>query len=763
MRGKSTVLVIAAIATLSLCGSINAQQQETTQHPQDFATAFAKAHAACMALLADHALDPLRDKFPWEGQKPTFAMLTDRTRLLPKDRPLADLAIKTIEKCRALQADAIALLPQQTQQRLQSFDREVDSLNAQLYVGKITIGEYNVGLNRILADQSKAFFGDAHAESSDGGPKQASTETRGTKQSVVQQQAQSVTSQSAISHQTRLALVIGNSNYTDLPKLKNPANDAHAVVDALRAVGFDVMLVTDASETNIRRAVRKFSDQSDQADVALVYYAGHGAQVNGENYLLPVDMEIPQTEADIELSSLKLDDLVNSIRSPTKIVFLDACRDNPALFKNLVKGRGAIATGLAPTDASHLTRLKPGEGVFIAYATQAGSVALEGDGEHSPFTEALLRNVKKPISIDDMFSLVTREVALVTKGMQRPYKYASLENIVCLTGTCSDTTPAPATDVVQEARRSASDELQVALQTNNPDALQTYLEKYPESSERQKVLAEIGRLKRSEFNEWTFFEVSNGHFPQYIKLSSIQQFGDRVAVQTRGLADLRMPLIGTKTFPDGTYDESTSVFDCKQSIVGISERKAVSPSGEILDRYKQADPEVFNLSFGTFIASGTVAATLKNFLCDDRLRTPLVSKKQLAPKDFTDLATTPAGDGELYYRPVPNGSASQTEKDVIVLIKQFTAPKVASQIPFPIPPGLSEELGDFRTVVYSEQIRCEERKVSILKTEVYDASNVLKFIFAADLTKEKLWTEFKENTPLETLQRTLCKSREVQQ
>jgi uncharacterized caspase-like protein len=232
--------------------------------------------------------------------------------------------------------------------------------------------------------------------------------------SPVQPQIQTATIQQP--RQTRLALVIGNSNYTDLPKLKNPANDARAVVEALRELGFDVTLVTDASETNIRRAVRKFSDQSGQVDVALVYYAGHGAQVNGENYLLPVDMEIPQTEADIELSSLKVDDLVNSIRSATKIVFLDACRDNPALFKNLVKGRGAVATGLAATDASHLTRLKPGGGVFIAYATDAGSVALEGDGRHSPFTQALLRNVKKPISIDDMFSLVTREVALVTNG-----------------------------------------------------------------------------------------------------------------------------------------------------------------------------------------------------------------------------------------------------------------------------------------------------------------------------------------------------------
>jgi uncharacterized caspase-like protein len=91
--------------------------------------------------------------------------------------------------------------------------------------------------------------------------------------------------------------------------------------------------------------------------------------------------------------------------------------------------------------------VQSGGGIFIAYATDAGSVALEGDGEHSPFTKALLRNLKKPISIDDMFSLVTREVSLVTKGMQRPYKYASLENIVCLTGTCSGASSQAAADM----------------------------------------------------------------------------------------------------------------------------------------------------------------------------------------------------------------------------------------------------------------------------------------------------------------------------
>jgi hypothetical protein len=450
MWGKSIIHVIGAVITTTFvmvgAPTIHAQEQELTRQPQDFFTAYAKANSACMALWADRTFDPLRDKFPLDGQDPTFAMLTDKTRLLPKDKPLADLAIKTIYKCRALYADAYAKLPEQTRLRFKASDREQDSLIARLYSGKITIGEYNVGMNRIVSEGLKTLHGDVSPDPSRADAKQIANDAGATKTkpSVVKQAQPAVSAPP----QARLALVIGNSNYTDLPKLKNPANDAHAIVGALRDIGFDVTLVTDASETNIRRAIRKFAEQSDRVDVALIYYAGHGAQVNGQNYLLPLDMEIPHTEADIELSSLKVDDLINSIRSPTKIVFLDACRDNPALFKNMVKGRGASPTGLAPTDASHLTALKPGGGVFIAYATDAGSIALEGEGAHSPFTQALLRNLKKPISLDDMFSFVTREVSLVTKGMQRPYKYASLENIICLTGACSGNAPQSPADIV---------------------------------------------------------------------------------------------------------------------------------------------------------------------------------------------------------------------------------------------------------------------------------------------------------------------------
>ena len=201
-------------------------------------------------------------------------------------------------------------------------------------------------------------------------------------------------------------------------------------------MGYKVRLLIDGSEQNIRREIRQFASDSEKAEVAFVFYAGHSAQINGSSYLLPTDIDIPRTEVDIQFSGLKVVILVNSTRSNTKIVFLDACRDNPALFKNLVKGRGGSPVGLAPAASSNFEQ-KPGGGIFIAYATDAGAVADDGNGKHSPFTQALLQNIQKPISIDDMFSLVTKEVRLVTRNAQRPYKYASLENIVCVAPNCS--------------------------------------------------------------------------------------------------------------------------------------------------------------------------------------------------------------------------------------------------------------------------------------------------------------------------------------
>jgi hypothetical protein len=232
----------------------------------------------------------------------------------------------------------------------------------------------------------------------------------------------------------RIALVIGNSKYVEFGTLANPSNDARGVNQALKELGYATKLVIDADESTMRREVKRFAALSRGVDVALVYYAGHGSQVKGENYLLPVDLDTPKVETDIQLSSIKVDDVINSLSSRIKVILLDACRDNPALSKSMVKGRGSFSGGLAPVNASLDST---GEGIFIAYATESGSIASDGIGtSNSPFTAALLKSINDPISIDDMFSTVTREVRRTTGNKQRPYKYASLDGIFCIPFDC---------------------------------------------------------------------------------------------------------------------------------------------------------------------------------------------------------------------------------------------------------------------------------------------------------------------------------------
>ncbi len=366
MRAIRLVLHIFCFGLLLSTGPLLAEQPDATKFNQDFAEDIAKAKQECAALWSDHIFDLLRSKLPLGETKPTLSMLTNSERIRPKDRRLAELAIKTNEKCREGYSKPFARLPPQVNSAIDGIYRTQDALIAELYIGKITFGDYNTKMDRLIGDLSRTLSGIPYSpptQTSQTDAKNAPPEPATTKQ--VKQQSE----KAGAAKTTKIALVIGNSSYTNLPHLANPTNDARSIADLLTKIGFTTHLILDASDQVIRRETRSFSNKSASADVALVFYAGHGAQVNGDNYILPTDIDIPRTETDIQLSALKVDDLVNSIRSSTKIVFLDACRDNPALFKNMVKGRGTYPKGLAPANASNLEPTRFGGGVFIAYAT----------------------------------------------------------------------------------------------------------------------------------------------------------------------------------------------------------------------------------------------------------------------------------------------------------------------------------------------------------------------------------------------------------
>jgi hypothetical protein len=191
----------------------------------------------------------------------------------------------------------------------------------------------------------------------------------------------------------------------------------------------------------------------------------------------------------------------------------------------------------------------------------------------------------------------------------------------------------------------------------------------------------------------------------------------------------------------------------------LADNKPVGASGQSLGpAYKWADPEFLNMSTGMSIQPGMVGATAKNIVCNDKLRTPLVSKVQLASMSFSDLSSTPNADGEIYYQAIQSDDVPQGQRDAIVVIKQINEVEIAKIAP----PNLTLELGQFKTGVYWDRFSCQERKLSALKSELYDASNELKYLFAVDLSKDLVWAEYQEQAPFATLQRILCGPREVQ-
>jgi Caspase domain len=219
--------------------------------------------------------------------------------------------------------------------------------------------------------------------------------------------------------QRRLALVIGNSNYRDVVALPNPANDAEAMAGFLTKAGFDVTRASDLSQGEMRRTLRDFADKiakSGPKTEVTFYYAGHGAQIEGENFLIPVDAHIIR-ESDVAITSVRLNDVMNTLASvPTKtfVAILDACRNNPFSAINKTIGRG-----LAIVDAPR--------GSIVSYATSPGATALDGDGDHSPFTAALLKVGSTPgLPVEQAFKEVRLEVAKATKDEQVPWESSSL-------------------------------------------------------------------------------------------------------------------------------------------------------------------------------------------------------------------------------------------------------------------------------------------------------------------------------------------------
>ena len=268
----------------------------------------------------------------------------------------------------------------------------------------------------------------------------------------------------------RVALIIGNSLYQSVPQLPNPSKDAGAVAQMFRNAHFDTVdLQLDLGIIEFKRAIRKFEEAADQADIAVIYYAGHGLEISGINFLIPVDARLAN-DRDAEDEAVPLDRVLSSAGGAKKLrlVVLDACRDNPfsAGMKRNRKSASRGITTLGGVDLGSTTD------TLTAYAAKLGSTAEDGDGDHSPFTTALLKNLTVPgLDVRLAFGRVKKEVMTVTGGKQEPYVYGSLgdDNYALV--------PAPVVAPEPQAAEMKAD-FELISSINTRKAWEVYLTRY---------------------------------------------------------------------------------------------------------------------------------------------------------------------------------------------------------------------------------------------------------------------------------------------
>ena len=221
----------------------------------------------------------------------------------------------------------------------------------------------------------------------------------------------------------RVALVVGNSDYEHVGRLPNPANDAADVGAALRRLGFEVTVTEDAGLTALTGALRAFTRDSEGADVALVFYAGHGMEMDGVNYLLPVDARL-ERDTDVRYETVTLDDVLASTSgAELRLVILDACRNNP-LARSM--RRTARTRNVSNGSLGNLNEDLLGDETLVAYSAAAGTTADDGEGRNSPYASALLAHLEDPVDIGVMFRRVRARVLSATNERQRPHEYSSL-------------------------------------------------------------------------------------------------------------------------------------------------------------------------------------------------------------------------------------------------------------------------------------------------------------------------------------------------
>jgi uncharacterized caspase-like protein len=296
----------------------------------------------------------------------------------------------------------------------------------------------------------------------------------------------------------RIALVIGNANYAYTRTLANPLNDANDIATLLGKLDFTVIKVLDGDFAGMRAAIRSFNAQADSARIALVYYAGHGMELGGENWLIPTDAQL-RTDLDIANEAISLGALQQSVGRARELglVVLDSCRDNPFIKMTRTRLTRSVDRGLA--------RVEPVANVLVAYAAKDGTTATDGDGRNSPYTAALLRNMATPgLDVSFVFRKVRDEVMRATDRRQQPFVYGSLSrnaiylaapNPSAAAATAAVPSPPPVVAAPPASGRAEDSVWETIRASNDEKLFESFVAQFPNSTHVADARARLDTVR----------------------------------------------------------------------------------------------------------------------------------------------------------------------------------------------------------------------------------------------------------------------------
>ncbi len=361
----------------------------------------------------------------------------------------------------------------------------------------------------------------------------------------------------------RVAFVVGNGAYKNVAQLPNPPVDAKAMAAVLRNVGFEVVEGTNLTRDTMTERLLEFGKKAQGDDVAVFFYAGHGIAISGTNYLLPVDADI-KSEMDVKLGAainidLTLDQTMSDAK--VKLVFLDACRDNP--FAAKIKSNSSTRS---VSVQSGLAEMKSGEGTLIAFATGPGQTALDGqEGTNSPFTRALIAHITTPgVEIQQAMTEVRAQVNEETNKGQLPWGHTNLIGAVYLNPAAppaANVASATSSPAAVASTSSASDvELEFwrsIKESNKPEELNAYLTNYPNGQFKSLALARIASLENGPSTATR--NLTTGIDPATFTEESNQTTEDQIGLDKGQRRDVQRRLtgLGFDTKVTGKFDEST--------------------------------------------------------------------------------------------------------------------------------------------------------------------------------------------------------------